>query len=116
MNKPKPQPKESIGVVLRKTYLPFTNITREHLTTKKVRSALNPHLLYPRNIDALESENRKIWQSPEEILDKIETKPPFIVRARIRISKNPSKEPLREEGVHNVKGRSASLSLLVRLF
>jgi tRNA/tmRNA/rRNA uracil-C5-methylase (TrmA/RlmC/RlmD family) len=39
---------------------------------------LNPHLFDPRNIDALESENRKIWQNPEDILDKIETNPNFV--------------------------------------
>ena len=38
-----------------------------------------PHLFDPKKIDVLETEERKIWQNPEEILRTIEIKPKFVV-------------------------------------
>jgi len=37
------------------------------------------HLFDPKKIDVLETEDRKIWQNPEEILRTIEIKPRFVV-------------------------------------
>jgi ubiquinone/menaquinone biosynthesis C-methylase UbiE len=38
-----------------------------------------PHLFDPKKIDVLETEDRKIWQNPEEILRTVEIKPKFVV-------------------------------------
>jgi len=38
-----------------------------------------PHLFDPKHIAILESEDRRIWQSPDVILNAVEVKPSFIV-------------------------------------
>jgi len=37
-----------------------------------------PHVFDPRHIAVLESEDRKVWQNPDEILNAVELKPHFI--------------------------------------
>jgi len=37
------------------------------------------HVFDPKHIDVLESEDRKTWQNPEEILELIELKPDYVV-------------------------------------
>ena len=37
------------------------------------------HIFDPKHIDALESEDRKTWQNPEEIIELLELKPSYVV-------------------------------------
>ena len=39
----------------------------------------SPHVFDPKRIDVLESEDRKTWQNPEEIIELLELKPSYVV-------------------------------------
>ena len=53
-------------------------LTQVSNTNEADETMTESHLFDPKHISALEREDRKSWQNPEEILGKVEIRPDFI--------------------------------------